>query len=284
MSKTPSSQSGFYLRFYRDLLAGKIKLPSLPDVAMKVRSAMQKEDYDIPGICKIIQLDAALAAQIIQVANSALYAKAMGSNTLQNAIMRLGINATRNICLSFAVRGLFQKKHSRAKLLSQHWQQSAKVASIAMVLARISPGIDPDRALLAGLLQDIGILPIVQQLEQHNIDVDTDQLIQENSPQMGAALLSHWGFDEEIIEVANSREQWDRDPSPQADLADLILIARLLSYVGTPRMGSCPRINQVPAFNKQQLGELTPEMGLIVLDEAKEELKEIMQLLGAEAK
>lgn len=70
-----------------------------------------------------------------------------------------------------------------------------------------------------------------------------------------------------------------RDPGPKADLADIVLLARLHCYVGTKRMQKLPRINQLPAFHKLTLGDLTPEMSLSIIQEAREDIREIQKSL-----
>ncbi|PCJ49743.1 MAG: hypothetical protein COA74_04645 [Gammaproteobacteria bacterium] len=66
-----------------------------------------------------------------------------------------------------------------------------------------------------------------------------------------------------------------RDKNPQADLADIILIARLHSYVGTAKMRDCPRISTLPAYHKLPFGSLGPHESMQILEQASEEIQEI---------
>ena len=97
---------------------------------------------------------------------------------------------------------------------------------------------------------------------------------------VGVMLLEHWGFDEEMVEVARSRKDWWRDPEPSADLSDIVLIARLHASVGTPEMHEAPKINEVPAFAKLPLGDVGPDESLEFLREADADVSELMQVLG----
>jgi HD-like signal output (HDOD) protein len=97
---------------------------------------------------------------------------------------------------------------------------------------------------------------------------------------IGAVLLEHWAFDDDIVEVARSRGDWWRNPGPGPDLADLILVAQLHSCVGSEQMSRLPLINEIPAFLKLPLGDLGPDASLEFLREAETEVREVMQMLG----
>ena len=157
--------------------------------------------------------------------------------------------------------------------------------SISSVLAASCRGFDPHSAMLAGLLQEIGALPLLNRLEkQPELKLDMEELraaVAELTPQIGAVLLEQWGFDERFVEVARRRDAWDHDPEAPVDLADLVMIARLHSYIGTRWMHRLPRIDQVTAYAKLPVGELSPKMSLTMLDEASKDIEEVQQLLAS---
>ncbi len=138
--------------------------------------------------------------------------------------------------------------------------------------------------MLGGLLQDIGTLPLLRAMEKRlKPGDDLDRLeatLREFSPKAGVVLLEHWGFDEDIVECARAGGNWMRNPGSSADLADVVTIARMHACVGTPRMRGMPRINEVPAYEKLNLGELGPRDSLAILDEAQQEIDEVLRSLG----
>lgn len=71
-----------------------------------------------------------------------------------------------------------------------------------------------------------------------------------------------------------------RSPSTAPDYSDLVIISQLHSFIGTDEMGKVPAIDQVPAFERLKLSQLTPKMSLKILDEAKEEIAEARALLN----
>ena len=78
-----------------DLNNDRLPLPTLPEVAIKVRETVDDDNATIRDIADIINTDAALSARIIQVANSALYRGISTADNVQMAITRMGLNTVR---------------------------------------------------------------------------------------------------------------------------------------------------------------------------------------------
>jgi HD-like signal output (HDOD) protein len=200
--------------------------------------------------------------------------------------MRLGMNLTRNVVIAHTLRSMFRiRSTALAEVMQEMWTRSARLAAPERrALAKRAGAFSPDRALLAGLLQDIGALPILNALERRREDPPTAErvhaTIEELASKVGTTLLRHWNFDDELVEVVRSRKEWFRDPGRRADLADLVLIARLHAYIGTPESKRCPRIDHVPAFAKLPLGPLGPDESLALLAEGESEVREVADMLG----
>ena len=273
-----------FSRLYQDYLDDTLQVPSMPDIAVRVRAAIDDQSHDIDDIAKIVQADPALAARLVQVANSPLY---RGQSTIlgcRQAITRLGLQQTRNLVFSFALKQLFRGDSPvlRQRMI-QLWQHTASVAALAAILAKLTPGFEADRGLLAGLVHDIGVLPILSYAERYPQLVANpavfDNVVSRLRGQIGALVLRKWQFDEELVKVALEAEDWQRAGMPKADYADLVIIAQLHSYIGTPRMAHLPALDQVPAFGKLALGKLSPRMSVQVLETSRDEIKEVEKLL-----
>lgn len=280
------SINGVFFRVYREITSGRIQLPGLPEVAMQVRRAVSDEQNDLSTVVRIIQADPGLSAHLVRVANSPLYRTRIPAENLTSAIRCFGLEGTSNLVTSYILRSMYMSRSKVVReLLAEVWRQSVKVASISSVLAGKCRGFDPHSAMLAGLLQEIGALPLLNQIEkQAGITEDKAELraaVSKLTPKIGAILLDQWGFDEKYVEVARRRDAWDHDPDAPVDLADLVLMARLHSFIGTPRMHKVPRIDQVSAYSKLPLGELSPHMSLVMLDEAGQDIEEVRELLAA---
>lgn len=158
------------------------------------------------------------------------------------------------------------------------------VAAISHVLAKKIGRFDPEHALLAGLVHDIGVVAILNYANDYPEAQDNRQILDATISalrgQIGSLILKNWGFPEGLPEVAADAEEWMRSPSTAPDYSDLVIISQLHSFIGTDEMGKVPAIDQVPAFERLKLSQLTPKMSLKILDEAKEEIAEARALLN----
>lgn len=273
-----------FSRLYQDYLDDQLAVPSMPDIALRVRRAIDDPNKNVEDIAKIVQADPGLTARLVQVANSPLYRGTTPVLGCRQAVTRLGLQQTRNLVYSFALKQLFRADSAplRKRMIGM-WQHTASVAAIAAVLAKLTPGFEIDRGLLAGLVHDIGVLPILSYAERYpqllaNPAVFDDVLARLRG-QIGVLVLRKWEFEEDLAMVALEAENWERDAGPEVDYADLIIIAQLHSYVGTPRMATLPAIDQVPAFTKLALGKLSPRMSVQILEEAHKDIAAVEKLL-----
>lgn len=272
-----------FRKIYHAYENNQLVLPSMPDIAYRVNKAVQ-ESGTMQEIARIVQVDPPLAARLIQVANSPFYGGLSRVRNLRDAVVRLGITATRNIVTSFALRQLFQAK---SPLLHRHiqalWAHSALVGALSFVLARITPGFDPDRGMLAGLVHDIGEVPMLAYADINSAIAadfpEFERAVGRLRGMVGAIVLEKWRFDPELVKVAAESEEWFRDPQPRADYCDLVLVAQLHAHIGAPRTPSLPRIDEIPAFKKLALGQLTPRLSLHVLEQARGEVAAIYRIL-----
>ncbi|WP_339677133.1 HDOD domain-containing protein [uncultured Zhongshania sp.] len=278
---TPKAQ---LLKLVTDSLrAGTLELPSLPDIAIDVRVAITQPELDINDLAKLIQQDPGLSAYLLKISHSVHYSRGNPARNLTAAIRRLGLNAARDLTASYALKALFLIQDTAVKSsMRDIWRRSVYTASLAHVMARHC-GFDPDRALLAGLIQDIGALPLLANLKDFpsltSEPSAIKELLNEFTGKISGLILHNWHFDEELILVGLNRENWMRDKNPTADLADLILIARYHTYLDERSHGKLPQLSRLPAFKKLHLQEMGPEQGLAFLSEAKQEISELRSAL-----
>jgi len=168
----------FVNELLQDLESGHLQLPTLPEVALRVREVVDNEDANAGQIAEIIGQDAALSARLLQVANSPLYRGRQEIDRLSMVIARLGNKLVRNLVTSQVMKQMFQ---ATTDLVDQRlrtvWEHSVQVAAIARALAGQAPAVDPDQAMLAGLLHDIGTLPILYRAEERAELLETPGLL-----------------------------------------------------------------------------------------------------------
>ncbi len=147
---------------YQHMQSDDLILPTIPDVSFKIRRAVSDERSNISSIARIVQIDPSITARLVQIANSSIYSGRKKIESCPEALTRLGLKATQDIVTAFAMKSVFNAKSPIIrKKMTELWVHSSYIASISAVFAHKIPGFDPDRAMLAGLIHDIGIVPIL---------------------------------------------------------------------------------------------------------------------------
>lgn len=265
-----------------DLKANRLKLPTLPQVALKINDVIASPDATAKTVAKVISTDAALSARMLQVANSPMVRTAAPAENVQAAVTRMGMSIVRNVVTSFMVNQLFHSKHDTLrKRIATLWNHSARVAAISHVLANRFTKLKPDEAMLAGLIHDIGELPLIAKAEHNTQLADNpealDKLSEKLHATLGKVIVQTWHFSPELITAVAEHENLTRD-SEQLDIADVVTVANLLSYAGKNHQLTRVDWTTVPAFGK--LG-ISPEDSIATLEEARDEIAEIVKLLTA---
>ena len=126
----------------------QLVLPTLPEVALKVREVADDPDASIDTLNQVISGDAALSARIIRVANSPLLRASRAIEDLRTALMRLGIQYTCNIATGLAMEQMFQATSDLVDMrMREVWSRSSEVAGISHVLCKHYTRLRPDQAV-----------------------------------------------------------------------------------------------------------------------------------------
>ena len=237
-----------------ELESDKMVLPSLPDVALKVRDAIEADDVTSGKIAKVITTDAGLTARLIQVANSPLVRGNKEITSIEAAVTRMGNAMVRNIVNGLIVKQMFQPTTEVSdNKFRAFWQHSTQVAAICHTLAGFAK-LKPDQALLAGLVHDIGALPVIKRAEDMPELLENeemlDSIIASTHGIIGAAMLKKWDFPETLVAVAAEHENLQRSHDAAADYVDVVTVANLQSYVGEDHPHAQVAWDTVPAFAK----------------------------------
>ena len=275
----------FFNSFAQAYKENKLSVPSLPQVAIKLRKAMQHE-ISIKDAIKIIEVDAPIVAKLIQVANSALYAPTTPIKNCHAAVTRLGLETTRKLVMGISAKQLFQSNSPilRAKM-QDLWKKSLYVSSLSFVLAQELGQVNPEDALLAGLVCDIGAIPLIHFAEQH-LDVlpnlqDLQSIMPYLNPAVGSLVLCKLGFSSDITEIPKYADDWYYESgSDTLTLIDVVILAKLHSYFGTEHAKDLPYINSIPAYAKLENGKLNPDFSLNILTKAQQRIDDAMSLFA----
>jgi len=192
---------------------------------------------------------------------------------IKRAVVRLGMNVVRNTALSIAIQQMRRAKSMLVfKDLSQQlWDHSIRTASSACILARHYGAYNPDEAMLAGMIHDIGAFYLLYRASQYEELVarpDTvKHLVFRWHEGIGSILLETLGVPEEIILATREHDVPRPDKVTVKTLSDIIYVANILS-------GS--------AFELEYIDDVAIEQKIIELTQKYEGLSEEIDQYEAE--
>lgn len=245
----------FFSELKKAVETDRLVLPTLPEVALKIRSAVEDENASTQKIADTLTQDASLSARLIQVVNSPLYRARNPIDNLQMAVTRMGIRLVRDLVVSLAMKQIYQ---ATSDVLDDYfrkcWNNSVEVAAISRMLSTTVSGLNPEQALLAGLLHNIGSLPILIMAEDDDeLFQDPDALgdiIWELQGRVGTLILTNWNFPEQMIEVVRECHNFSYNrPGGTPAFIDLVQVA-LLQGNHVPAKFLPTDLTKVPAFAK----------------------------------
>jgi HD-like signal output (HDOD) protein len=267
-----------------ELSRGKVDLPSFPDIALRVRQVLADEQVTQEQVVRVVGSEPALAARLMQIANSAaLNFSGKAINELRTAINRMGHNMVRSAAIAFAMSQL--KKVDSLKGLEQPlddlWKASAAVAAMSHAVARRFSKVNPDTAMLAGLLHGIGKLYILTRSSKHPAlfadQAVYNQIVRDWHSAVAKALLENWDMAEEIVCAVSDYEDMERENSGPVDLTDVLTVGNLLAAFKEHPESLEINMHDVKACRRMNIDRATYEK---LIDESESEIDALRQALG----
>jgi HD-like signal output (HDOD) protein len=267
-----------------ELSGGKVELAGFPEIAARIQQVLADENVSTDRVVKVIGSEPVLAAQLLNISNSvALNPSGRQVTDLRTAVARVGLNTVRTATIACAVRQLraAQELKPIAKQLGVLWQRNVLVASLCYIVARRRSPVNPDTALLAGLLHGIGRLYIMTRAVRHPslfANPSSYQLIERDwHLSLGTALLANWGIAPEIVSAVRSSEDYAREPHGAASLTDVLVAANMIAIHSDQPEFLEARLATVRAIAKL---ELTREICASLVSESAQEIAGLREALG----
>ena len=218
-----------------DLSHGRVVFPTSFETTLKLRELMRSESTGAAEIERAVLADPLLSSKIVQVANSAAFARGgQRISDIRAAVVRIGMAHVRNLATAIAMsqmvtyRGMLPFKDVCQGMM----RHSRRVAGVAMVLAREEGRIDPGKAYFAGLIHDIGVFYLIYRLaERTEFFSGTDELhalLHEWHGQIGHAVLATLDVPVDIQDAIAHHD----DPRPVHHLrvlSDLLYVANVVA-------------------------------------------------------
>ncbi len=185
--------------------------PTPPAVAMRVITLAQDPDIDLARVADTVSADPAIAAKVMRIANSAMYARRRQSTNLRQALIVLGLNATLTLALSFTLVSTLRRDASKGFDFDTYWKRAIFAATWGKLLASELGRRDAEEVFLASLLQDIGMLAIDKiapetyagisafQLEHSRVAQHEQSCLGTDHRSVGAWLLKNWNMPASLV-------------------------------------------------------------------------------------
>ena len=226
----------FVTELASELSWGKIDLPGIPDIAMRVRKALEDENVSADQLERIVGSEPVLAGRLVQLANSAaLNVSGRRVPDLRMAIARTGFAMVRTTAIAYAISQLRNQKELKGleQPLKVLWKRCTLVAAMCRAIAPRISKVNPDAAMLAGLLHGVGELYILTRARKHEKLFKNDAayrgIIRDWHASVAKAILENWEMDETIVAAVGEFEEHEREHDGPVDITDVLTIGYLLA-------------------------------------------------------
>jgi HD-like signal output (HDOD) protein len=273
MNGSKDRRAAFTEAVERELATGEFVFPTSMQAAVKIRRALEEPGANLSTVAKVINLEPLLSVKLLRMANSAFFNPANVDVTdVQRALMRVGVSNART--LAFAVIGDQLATATEFapvwRLAEQLWRHSLDVASLAYAISVQLDRTQPDTALLAGMVHDIGQFYLLSRAHEY------PELLEEESElaefilywdkQVGQAVLGALGTPDVIIQSLDDQELYSGTWPPER-LSDIIFLSNTVA--GTPNPFSTVSLEMQIALRQAAFQDVDRELMNQLLDEAR---------------
>jgi len=232
-----------------DLSKRDVTFPTFANATLKVRRALEDPAINAEGVARVVASEPLLAAKLVQIANSA--AVNPGGRPVadvRTAITRVGFATVRSVAVAVAMDQLRGADEMRkyAKRAEIAWSHSLQVAALSYVIAKKITRINPDEALFAGLVHDIGHFYLLARATSYpELDADPaalDDVIADWHAPIGQTVLHSLGLADATLAAVAEHED-GRYQMPARTIGDVVTLANLAGAQTNPihlRAGATP--------------------------------------------
>jgi HD-like signal output (HDOD) protein len=223
----------FVEQLAQDLHDERLELPAFPEAVIRIQRVLQSPDTRTDDVVRILSSEPALAARLLRMANSVEFRRGdQEIANLRQAVSRMGFNMVRSVAVAFAMRQLRRKDtySATAQLeLERAWDESLNISAACFVIAKRFTRVNPDQALLTGLLHVLGRLYIIMRSKDaaELSDAEMRQVIDSWHASIGKAILESWGLPESLQHAIEHQDEVGVEQDGDVSLTDVLIAAKL---------------------------------------------------------
>lgn len=248
---------------------GDLTFPTGLDVTLKIQRALDDPDCHIDVAARLVIGEPLLAARVVAIANSVAYNRSGQKITdVRNAVSRIGLRTLRTLATALATRQMAGTPSDPAvrSIAARLWEHTAHVAALAHVIARHVTHQDPETALFAGLVHEVGGFYLISRAKDFPglLEGDPGDWAEHAEAEIGRAILTRLAVPDSVMQAIEA--QWEGYLAlPPVSLGDTLLLANELAPVTSPlyevsgirNAGSAPIIDSV--IDEQTLSSILTE-------------------------
>jgi HD-like signal output (HDOD) protein len=244
-------------------------MPRLPGVAIDLLPVLSKPGAGAKEVADIVQRDQVAAARLLRWVNSSFYGLEGKVDSLHRAVCILGLDTVRTTVLEESFQRSISVNYISGLAASTVWRHAAAVSICSRHLAIPARGINPGVAATAGLLHDVGLLPMlflerkklqeamdISRVENAPLIACEDRAIGFNHQVLGEIFTRSWNLPEYIATAVGSHHSPMKEP-----IEPLAIVLWLADYLAARLGFACPA-GQMPHCDEAELGELASKIGL----------------------
>ncbi len=237
---------------FTDIVENIHTIPSLPEITTRVARMAGDPATTIPMIAAVMVKDAGMAAKMLRLVNSAVYALKQPVTSLDQALALLGFKTIRTIALSVSVVSLFKQEQAQFSMKA-FWLHSAVSAGMCRTVARLSRICDPEHAFTFGLLKDIGKLILVENAPEEtraiialaqeralDFTAAARQVLETDDAEIAAWLCQTWELDADLVNAIRFQHDLLHAAVPGMTAMGMV-VEHLCALRGIRTSGSCDK-------------------------------------------
>jgi HD-like signal output (HDOD) protein len=262
---------------------GEISFSTNINATLKVKQMLDDPDAHLATATKLVLADPLFSARTVAIANSAAYNRSGTKITnVTSAVMRLGFGTLRSLAASLIVRQMNERITNPAirQKSAELWEHTACVASLAQVLARRMTRVDPDAALFAGIVHEVGGFYLLSRSEEFPglLDGELEGWVEYGEKIIGRGVLKALEIPDPICEAIE--QVWQGvGGKPPVTLGDVLILANALATTLSPLQPP----SDVAILDADNLVDFTigDESLSSILEDATEQIESLREALLA---
>ena len=217
---------------------GELAFPTTAQLALKVRRALEDSECPTSTVIQLVRAEPLLSARVVAIANSVAFNSSGREVTdVGVAVSRIGFNTVKSLAMALVTRQMAGRPATKIQQDMAHklWEHTAHVAALAHAIASHSDDQDPETALFAGIVHEIGGFYLISRADDFPgvLDGDFTLWINSGEAKVSRAVLNVLSVPESVKTAMEGF--WEGYmATPSASLSDILLLAEALAPIPSP--------------------------------------------------